>query len=347
MFSKNLKFYRLRNSMTKKELAEKINISPMAVTHYEQGDRKPDMEMIKKMAEVLGVKVSDFLAVRNERIAFCHGEFRKNSKLTNTQQEFIRESVEEYFNRFMTIVEILGGEILPDALVCGSLGLADDHEKNALSLRRHLGLADDGPISDMVEMLENKGILVYVCGIGNDDFSGMNGFVDGRPYIAINSNMSPERNRSTIAHELAHLMFEWSEELDDKVVEELATAISGAFLLPRSDVVRELGIRRRRVSKDMCFVAQEYGISMFLLVKRAQMLGIISESAAKEFYINASKECWRRNEPSRIGKEIPILFEQLVYRAINEDEISIQKGAELLNSSYDDVYSRCCFSESN
>jgi len=345
MFSKNLKFYRLRNSMTKKELAEKVDISPMAVTHYEKGDRRPDMELLKKMAEVLGIRVSDFLVVRNERLVFCHGEFRRNTRLNDTQQDYVRESVEEYFNRFMNIVEILGGEILPDAPACGTLQLTNDFEKDALVLRKHLGLAADGPIADMVEMLENKGILVYFCEIDNDDFSGINGFVNDRPYIVVNSNMTPERNRSTIAHELAHLMFAWPENHDDKKVEELATAISGAFLFPKPDAFRELGLRRRCVSKDMCYVALEYGISMFLLVKRSKMLGIITDSAARSFYIKASQEGWRKNEPVRIKEETPVLFEQLVYRAINEEEISIQKGAELLNTSYDDVYSRCCFCE--
>ena len=329
--------------MTKKELAEKVDISPMAVTHYEKGDRRPDMDLLKKMAEVLGIKVSDFLVVRNERLVFYHGEFRRNTRLNDTQQEYVRESVEEYFSRFMNIVEILGGEILPDAPACGTLELTGDIEKDALELRKHLGLADDGPIADMVEMLENKGILVYLCEIGNDNFSGINGFVNERPYIVVNSTMTPERNRSTIAHELAHLMFALPEDKSEKEIEDLATAISGAFLFPKQDALRELGLRRRCVSKDMCYVAQEYGISMFLLVKRAKMLGTITDSAAKSFYIIASQEGWRKNEPVRIKKETPVLFEQLVYRAINEEEISIQKGAELLNVSYDDVYSRCCF----
>lgn len=347
MFSKNLKFYRLRKSMTKKELAEKVDISPMAVTHYEKGARRPDMELLKKMAEVLGIRVSDFLVVRNERLVFCHGEFRRNAKLSDTQQEYIRESVEEYFNRFLNIVEILGGEILPDAPACGTLMLTGDFERDALELRRHLGIADDGPIADMVEMLENKGILVYFSDIDNDNFSGINGFVNGRPYIVVNGAMTPERNRSTIVHELAHLMFAWPEDKSDKEAEELATAISGAFLFTKQDALRELGLRRKCVAKDMCYVAQKYGISMFLLVKRAKILGIISDSATKSFYIKASQEGWRKNEPVRIKEETPVLFEQLVYRAINEEEISIQKGAELLNASYDDVYSRCCFCGNN
>lgn len=37
MFSKNLKYYRLKNNLSKKKLAEKIGITSMAISHYEKG----------------------------------------------------------------------------------------------------------------------------------------------------------------------------------------------------------------------------------------------------------------------------------------------------------------------
>lgn len=345
MFSKNLKYYRLKKSLSRKEFANQLNLSPMAITNYESGSRNPDMDILKRMAAVLGVRVSDFLAIRNEGLTFSHGEFRKKSTLTVTQQEYVQECVEEYFNRFMTIVEILGGEVLPEAPSSGILDLSSDHEINAISLRNHLGLANDGPIDNLIEVLENKGILVYVCDLDNDKFSGMNGFVNERPYIVVNGKMSPERNRSTMAHELAHLMFRWPSDMEESMIEEYATAISGAFLFPTTDVLRELGVHRTSISKDMILVAKEYGISLYLLVKRAYLSKIISARLEKDFYIQASSLGWRKNEPSRIAKEVPNLFEQLVYRAVNEKEISMQKGAELLKVSYEDISSNCCFVE--
>ncbi len=345
MFSKNLKYYRLRKELSKKDLAAQIHVTPMAISHYENGKRKPDMKLLKQMAEVLGVRVSDFLVVRNENLLFHHGEFRKNSTLSVAQQEYIRESVEEYFNRFMTIIEILGGIVLPEAPKTNILKLTGVIEEDSCTLREHLKLAPGGPIGSLIEMLENKGILIYVFNIDNDRFSGLNGFINERPFIVINKNMSPERNRSTIAHELSHLMFQWPDDMEDSKVEEIATAVSGSFLFPKLDVIRELGVNRTSISKDMIPVAQEYGVSMFLLVKRAQLLGVITASLAKSFFISASSAGWRKNEPVRIDSESPRLFNQLVYRAINENEISMQKGAELLKMSYDEIVTHCCFSE--
>lgn len=345
MFSKNLRYYRLKNSMTKKELAKKSDLTSMAITNYENGTRKPSMDTLKKLAAALNVHVSDFLAVRNDKLVFTHGEFRKTSTLPAAKQDYVRESVEEYFSRFYTIVELLGGEVLPEAPDCHALAMTGDVEADARAMRRHLGIAEEGPVNDLITILENKGILIYVCDIESNKFSGMNGFVNDRPYIIVNGNMSPERNRSTIAHELAHLVFDWPDDMAEKDAEDTATAIAGAFLFPKADAIRELGIRRNRVTNDMTLVCREYGISMFLLVKRAHIANIISKDAAQRFYMSASRFGWRTNEPSRIAPEKPNLFEQLVFRAVSEGEISIQRGAELLKMPYNEVVSHCCFDE--
>ncbi len=140
-------------------------------------------------------------------------------------------------------------------------------------------------------------------------------------------------------------MFKWPGDLSDEDAEKQATAISGAFLFPKDDAIRELGVKRTSVAKDMLLVAKEYGISMMLLVTRAKLCGILSESAAKNFFVVASQMGWRTAEPSRISPEHPTLFEQLVCRAVNEEEISVQRGAELMHRPYTEILSMRQFSE--
>lgn len=341
MFGKNLKYYRLKNNMSMKELADLVHVSPMSISNYEKEERRPDMQTIKALAKVLNVRVTDFLANRDANLVFCHGEFRKNSKLSGKKQELIREEVEEYFGRFYQTVNILGGEVMPQSPKIHVLELSVSADENALRLREHLNLPKEGPIGDLIETLENKGILIYLCDIENEDFSGMNGTVNDRPYIIINKNMSAERIRSTIVHEMAHIMFVWPENMEEKSIEQMATAISGNFLFPTKDATRELGVRRSAVTNDMIGICKEYGISMYMLVMRANKSGIINDHVAKNFYINASRAGWKKHEPTRIKREEPRLFSQLVYRAVTENEITVQKGAELLQKSFDEVAKNC------
>ena len=51
MFGKNLKYYRLKNNMSMKELADLVQISHMAISHYEKEERRPDMQTIKALAK--------------------------------------------------------------------------------------------------------------------------------------------------------------------------------------------------------------------------------------------------------------------------------------------------------
>ncbi|MDD6734203.1 MAG: ImmA/IrrE family metallo-endopeptidase, partial [Lachnospiraceae bacterium] len=287
--------------------------------------------------------VTDFLANTGGELQFSHGIFRKGSKLGVMNQEYIREAVEEYFGRFFQVVSFLGGQkILEPVPEIKKIPWMDDTENAAKELRKYLGISINGPVPNLVEILENKGILVFFIEVDSDYFSGMNGTVNGIPYIVINRAMSPARIRSTIVHEVAHFAFDWPEDLSDKDEEELATAISGAFLFPKEDAYRELGYKRSSISKAMTMTCKEYGISIYMLVKRARLCEIINDSVEKVFYIRASKAGWRKAEPDwGIQKEEPNLFEQLVYRAVTEEEISVQKGAELLKTSYDAVANAC------
>lgn len=338
MFNKNLKYYRLKKNMSKKDLAEACGVTPMAITNYEQGARKPEIEIINKMAKVLDVGVADFIRSRNDNLAFVHGEFRKSSKLTKSQQEYVREAVEEYFGRFFDAVDYLGGETLPSPPDIHCLKSSGDFEKDAVQLRNHLSIPHKGPIEDVIAILENQGILVIMLDFDNRHFSGMNGTVNGYPYIVVNKNMSAERIRSTISHELTHMMFELDDDINE---EQFATEVSGAFLITIEDIIREMGVHRKAITKDFTLICKEYGISMYLLVMRASQAKVISSSVAQNFYIKAGKAGWRTNEPSRIKGERPLLFEQLVFRAINEEDISIQKGVELLQISYAEVEEGC------
>ena len=340
MFEKNLKYYRLKKNMSVKELSEACGVSAMTISNYENGKRKPDMDMIKKLAKALDVYVVDFLASRNANLTFDHREFRKHSKLTKSQQEMVQESVEEYFTRFFDAVECIGGNPLPKPPACSAIKQSGDIEKDAKNLRKHLGLPEEGPIDELVGTLENKGIMVLEIDIDNDKFSGINGFVNEYPYIAINKTMRSERKRTTIMHELAHLMFVWDES-KEKENEKTATAIAGAALVPGPDLQRELGIHRSAITKDMALVCDEFGVSLLLLVKRAAQTKIISPTLEKNFYIKANKVGYKNIEPERADDEPPKLLKQLVYRAVNEEGISKQRGAELLRIKVSEIDQYC------
>lgn len=332
MLSRNLKFFRLKSNKTKKELALECNLTPMAISNYESGKRKPSLEIALKLAKSLNTSIEELMEERNQNIKFQHLQFRKNSSLSLGQQEFVNECVEEYFSRFFNVVDILGKKCIPSPFKTSFLISQNDYEKDASQLRTNLSFSLTGPIDHLISHLESVGILVSLIDFKESGFFGINGKVNDYPYIAVNKNMTQERIRSTIAHELAHLTFDQKSIKDDE--EEFATAVSGAFLFPQINVLQEIGQGRTRISSDMINTCKKYGISMFMLIKRSKLCGCISSSVEKAAYIKMSKLGWRKNEPSRITfKEDTNLLKQLVLRAYGEEEISEERALELLKVS--------------
>lgn len=65
-FSKKLKNLRELANMSQKDLADKINVSTVMISQYENNKKMPSRETIKKIAEVFGISSSDLIGDNTE-----------------------------------------------------------------------------------------------------------------------------------------------------------------------------------------------------------------------------------------------------------------------------------------
>lgn len=56
---KNLAEMRQEKNLTQEQLAQKINVSRKAISHYETGRAKPSLDVAVKLAKALGVSVEE------------------------------------------------------------------------------------------------------------------------------------------------------------------------------------------------------------------------------------------------------------------------------------------------
>ena len=138
-----------------------------------------------------------------------------------------------------------------------------------------LGLSSNGPVGNITDILENCRFIICPMDYDERDFSGISGMVNGRPFIAVNTSMPAERQRFTLIHELAHLVFSFREEQNE---ERMVDGIAGAFLLPSEDILRELGPKRSDIRGDLRYIQREYGISMAATLMRARQVNIITKA---------------------------------------------------------------------
>ncbi len=337
MIGKNIRYYRLMRTMSQQALAQSVGVQKMAISNYESGKRTPDYNTIRKLSSVLGVTVSMLMAEVGSNLVIQHGAFRKQSTVSKALQEVIFGKADRYLSRLFEVVNFVGDTVLPPIPVFAKVPV-NDCESAGQHLRRVLNLPQTGPVGNITDILENIGFII--CPIACDDrrFSGNSGTVNGRYYIAVNVTMPAERQRFTLIHELAHLAFIFQDDQDE---ERMVDGIAGSFLLPKDDVIRELGPKRRDIRGDLHIIQREYGISMAAIVMRAFQADVITKTTYEMTMKWMSANGLRVNEPSDMIPEKTHLLEQLTCRAVAEEEIGISKASELLEMPLLDVRKLC------
>ena len=188
----------------------------------------------------------------------------------------------------------------------------------------------------MVELLEDNHIKVIYLDAG-DAYDGMQTWVlhHDIPVIAINQNVvkKDDRKRFTAMHELAHLLLPIPENITEKEKERYCHQFAAALLFPGDALKKELGSKRNRIHiQELGALKLQYGISMQAIIMRSKELEIISEASCKALFNMFKQMKWRIDEPVEYkGKEISTRFDQLLFRALSEDLITVSKAAALKN----------------
>jgi Zn-dependent peptidase ImmA (M78 family) len=136
---------------------------------------------------------------------------------------------------------------------------------------------------------------------------------------------------------LAHLLLTFGN-ITLKQKETLCYQFAGAMLLPEETIKAELGNHRNKLSLlELGNIKKQYGISMQAIVMRARDCGIINEHYTKQFFFIIKQMNWKVDEPyDYVGVEESNRFEQLLFRALIENQISMSKAAALNNKSLAD-----------
>jgi len=334
-FGNRLKSARKMAGLSMEDLAEKAGniVTRQSISKYEKGMMKPSSGVIIRLADSLDVKPEYFF--RKNTIELTGMQFRKRANLPAKTIEALKERTIDFLERYLELESILGlQEKFSNPLIDFTINNLQDVEKAALKLRAawKLGLA---PISNLLELLEENVIRVHeVHNI--DDFDGLSTHVGHFHVIVINKSLSTDHIRFTAAHELAHILCEFPKNYQN---EKLCHAFAGAFLLPKAILERELMRKREQISLwELEEIKQLYGISIQAIIKRAHMLGIVSDFFYRNFQVMLNQKGWKKKEPFEYkGREEAIRFNQLLHYAVSEEIVTLSRGAELSNQSLIDL----------
>ena len=308
-------------------------VTHAALHKYEQGRMLPGSEVLACLSSAL-MQSPDFF-FRAPTVSLSQIEFRKRTTLGARQETRLRENAAGFFERYLEIEQLLGVDThfhnpLKDLVISGP----EDIETAGLKLREawELGL---GALSNVVEMLENHQVKVYELE-ADAAFDGFSGWAGNIPVVVLNKKLPLVRKRLTALHELAHLVLSFPAcRLDDKQVEELCHAFAGAALIPEEIFRQRFGGKRSRVTvNELAGIKADYGISIGSILARARQMGLITDALHKTICIEFRKRGWHKDEPGNyVGIEHSNRFEQLLYRAVSTDTVSMTKAASLAGQS--------------
>jgi len=231
----NLARLRLDRDLTQEDLAKKAGLSRVTVGKAERGTTLPRAGTLRALAEALGARVADLVAVAQP---LDNMRFRPRSKVHSRGQ--ILAEVSEWLAGYEEMEARLD-ERLPFRFGASwDPAWASSPIQAARRARHAVGLGPREPIRDVCGLLEDNGVKVLLLDKPRDSFFGLGVGVGGSgPAVVANTwrRISVERWIFTAAHELGHLLLHPSDYARDATdlspdAEREADAFASEFLMP-------------------------------------------------------------------------------------------------------------------
>lgn len=366
--SVNLRRLRKLRNLTQDALADAAGISRVAYRSIETGKSTPRSSTVEALAEALKTDVFALVAqVPTPKTM----RFRAHKTLTaqeRAEREQIVFNTMNWLTDFNELEMMLGEQT--DSVLSGKGKIPSNIAGYAEKLRRKaFGVECRDCLPDICDILENGGVKVRTVKSGIAGFFGFClGTDDGGPAIAVNvaDEIPVERRIFTTAHELGHLVlhgnsFDPDVVAEDEKEEKEADRFASHFLMPNDQFEEEWSKNRGLHWVDRVLKTKRaFRVSWMTILYRLCDNG--QADRAKIFWqfksayeSRTGRELSFKREPDaeapppspiRLSQEPVRLtdfdfcedrFERLVRQALEDDEISVSRAAEMLEMSIGDV----------
>jgi Zn-dependent peptidase ImmA (M78 family)/DNA-binding XRE family transcriptional regulator len=327
-----IEFARTRRRWTKARLAAELGVQSRTIQGYEAGEYEPDSERLELMARLLGFPVPFFTGLDLPRISEHTASFRSMSKMSAALRDSALNagSLAFLLNSWIEFRFKLPTAELPDLSDLGP-------EDAAATLRRMWGLGQ-APISNMIHLLESKGVRVYSLAIEAREVDAFSVWHEGTPFVFLNTFKSAEHSRFDAGHELGHLVRDRHSMLHGNAhspeMEKEANAFASAFLMPRDDVVAR---RPSLVTVPQLIALKSYwGVSLAALAYRMNSVDLLTEWTYRTLCVDIAKKGYRTKEPRPMRQETSQMLNK-VFDALRDEGVKKIDIAAELNLTLDEL----------
>lgn len=319
--------------LSKKDLAAAINVARHTVIRWEADDsldaiHEPTSENLSALVRVLEFPKEFFYGSDIDEPLGEMTSFRSQSSMSAAERDaalaagqigcMIWDWVASRFN-------------LPEVKI-PNLHDTPDPESAAQILRAQWSLGEK-PISNMVQLLESRGVRVFSLAENTAHVNAYSFWRRGNPFVFLNNFKTAECSRFDAAHELGHLVLHQDGSVTGREAEEQANRFASAFLMPRADVVATLP---RVVSLEQLISAKaRWRVSLAALNYRVHRLGLTTEWRNRDFCIEIGRR-YNKTEPCGIEWERSVVWDK-VLRGLFLEQTTHEDIARQLNLPVDEV----------
>jgi Zn-dependent peptidase ImmA (M78 family)/DNA-binding XRE family transcriptional regulator len=368
----NLRRLRLAKGLSQGDLADAAQMSRIGYRNIESGGSAPRVDSLMRLAAALNVRLEELLAP----VRTLHGvRFRAQKKMT-TRGELLAD-VARWIDDYAELENILSArEPFKFQTVRKKLGGMRSGEVRALkaaALARHAIGIDNEIIRDICGLLEDNGVKVFTPKLASEGFFGLSvSEADGGPAIVVNTweRLSVERWIFTAAHELGHLLlhldaYDVNKAEEEPSQEKEADTFASHFLMPDELFKKEFAEARGLPLVKLVFKLKR----IFRVSWKSVLYRIASQSpdGAKlrprfqwEYKALTGRTLGKADEPdglvaqdfrsvrpsAKVADEPEHLVEgdfmedrlsRLIRKAVEDEEISLGRAAEILRIDIEDM----------
>jgi Zn-dependent peptidase ImmA (M78 family)/transcriptional regulator with XRE-family HTH domain len=338
MIGERLAQLRLARNLTLDALSAKMGgiVTKQALSKYEQNQAQPSPLVLTKLSAALGVKANYFLSPPQITVKFV--AYRKATSLLPREKARVESVVSQCLEDRIR-VQTLIGQVKTDVLPWNKLTISslEDTEKKASHMRTLWELGAS-PISNVVGTFEEHQLCVLSID-ADEKFDGISalGYDTSGNILAgaivSRQDVSGERQRLNLTHELGHLVLKVPASIDE---EKAAFRFGSAFLAPAERLIREVGAKRSYIHiSELLILKKQFGISIQALLHRMLELGIINDSYYKRWCVYINKTGWKKQEPDELVRETPEWLTRNLSRLVGEGAMTREEAERMLGTSID------------
>lgn len=335
IYGNSIKIARESRGLSQCNLSKQIGVTQATLSRFEKGMLDVNPDVIIKISQALNYPKSLF-----ERDIRCAGEsslfYRKRASMTIKRLAILESKISILSKSIDELIESIN---IPDLRIPSvEPSVYNRPQEIAYKIRTFLGVPS-GPIDNIVSLLERNGVIVMFIDIDKmDKFDGMTMFTTNQvPIIWINRNISNDRKRFSLAHELGHLVMHLrSDDLEksENQKEIEANQFASEFLMPECQCKEDLFNLKY---KDLSMKKLYWKISKAAIIYRAKELKCISEKTAKYLFVTLGRNGERKHESVEVFIDEPLIVKKMYDLHVSELKYSIEEMVNITGLQSNDI----------